>query len=71
MIPERPVVIHISVEQKARILASTPKNLVKFDLDTGAFILAQVPYILFAPWYEPPATAKAQTPARELTVVPE
>jgi hypothetical protein len=59
LLPEGdPVVIHISQDQKARILARVPHNLVKYDYATGNFMIAIVPHILFAVWQTPAAPHK-------------
>jgi hypothetical protein len=48
-----PVVLHISQDQKARILARLPAIYVKFDHDTGNFMIAHLPHVLFAVVHTP------------------
>jgi hypothetical protein len=50
-----PVVLHISQDQKARILARLPAIYVQCDLDTGNFMIAHLPHVLFAVWQTPAA----------------
>lgn len=45
--PKPPIVIHISVAQKAAIVARTPRMLITFDLASGDFSIRPMEYIRF------------------------
>jgi len=47
------VIIHISVDQKRRLLDSVPEDAVLFDLATGSFQIDPWPQIVFHPLVTP------------------
>lgn len=52
MTPEHPVVVHISQRQAAKLKAHTPPDRIRTEGTFGAFMVLDLPSVLFVPWPE-------------------